>query len=217
VIEDACESLGATYDGKMTGTFGDAGVYAFYPNKQMTTGEGGVIVSDSQKLIELCKSLRNQGRNQKSDWLIHERLGFNYRMDEMSAALGVSQLKKIKMFIEERRKIARWYAEFLCKNKNIILPQVGEGRTHTWFVFVIRVLNGRRDFLMNKLSELKIQTKTYLPVIHLQPFMKKMFRYKPGDFPVAEKIANQTLALPIYVDLTRNDVKYICKKINKIL
>lgn len=217
VIEDACESLGAKFKNKMTGTFGNLGVFAFYPNKQITTGEGGIIVGNSKEEIDLCRSLRNQGRNQKNDWLVHERLGYNYRMDEMNAALGVSQLKKIDRFIEKRREIVGWYGDFLQENKGLILPQIGENRTHSWFVFVVRVVNGKRNFLMNKLAEIGIQTKPYLPVIHLQPFMKKMFSYKSGDFPVAENVASQTLALPIYVGLAKNAVKYICQKINNIL
>lgn len=216
VIEDACESLGSYYKNKPTGTFGNIGVYAFYPNKQMTTGEGGMIVTHTKQVYELCKSMRNQGRNSNGDWLIHERIGYNYRMDEMSASLGITQLKKITWMIEKKNKIARWYSSTLSKLAPIVLvPQVGKERTHSWFVYVIRITNGKRDSLMRKLETQGIQTKPYLPVIHLQPFMKKMFRYRNGDFPVAEKISSQTLALPFYIGLKKSDITAICREIRK--
>lgn len=209
LIEDACESLGSTYNGAMSGTLGDIGVYAFYPNKQMTTGEGGMIVTNDEVLGKLCNSLRNQGRNLEGDWLVHERLGYNYRMDEMSAALGVSQLKKLDWMIAEKRKIAHWYAEALLDATNILAPQVGPNRTHTWFVYVVRILNGKRDEAQQAMAKAGIQTKPYLPVIHLQPFMRTQFGYAPGALPVAEKVASQTLALPFYIGLTQEEVHYI--------
>ncbi len=217
IIEDACESIGAAYKRKMAGTFGQVGVYAFYPNKQMTTGEGGMIVTNSKKIDALCKSLRNQGRNVKGDWLIHERLGFNYRMDEMSSALGITQLEKLNWMIEEKRKIAGLYNRQLANIHQVITPKVAADRTHSWFVYVIRVKYGERNNLMKKLMSHGIQTKPYLPVIHLQPFMRKMFHYKLGDFPVAEKISSQTLALPFYIGLKVKDINNISSLITKIL
>ncbi len=217
IIEDACESLGSLYQGKMTGTMGDVGVYAFYPNKQMTTGEGGIIVTNNRKIHNLCCSLRNQGRNKQNNWLIHERLGYNYRMDEMSAALGITQLKKLDWMIERKREVVTWYGRELSNIPSIKLPAIDKNRTHTWFVYVIRITNGKRNKLMDGLAKANIQTKPYLPVIHLQPYMKKDFGYKKGDFPIAEKIASQTLALPFYVDLKRGDVQYIAEKIKQLL
>lgn len=224
VIEDSCESLGASFKGKMTGTFGDIGVYSFYPNKQMTTGEGAVIVTDSKKLYELCDSLRNQGRGLREskkgkdwDWLMSERIGYNYRMDEMSAALGITQLEKIEWMINERRKIVGLYEKYLNEIKNIMIPTIGEERTHTWFVYVIRILNGKRDKLMHDLTLSGIQVRPYLSVIHLQTFMKKMFGYKKGDFPIAEKISSQTLALPFYIGLNEEEITLIAKEIKKQL
>ena len=217
VIEDACESLGSTYSGKMAGTFGDVGTYAFYPNKQMTTGEGGIIITNKKNIYEICKSLRNQGRNNQGDWLIHERLGYNYRMDEMSAALGITQLKKIDWMINEKKIIAALYNRYLVNVKDIIVPMTGEKRTHSWFVYVIRIQNGKRNFIMKKLSRIGIQTKPYLPVIHLQPFMKKMFSYKKGDYPVAEKISSETLALPFYIGLRETEILFITNEIKKML
>lgn len=217
VLEDACESLGATYRGQMVGTNGDIGTYAFYPNKQMTTGEGGMLVTNSKNIYDLCDSLRNQGRSKNGDWLVHERMGYNYRIDEMSASLGITQLKKIDWMIEEKRRIASWYNSMLQAIAGVDIPVVGQDRTHSWFVYVIRVKKGKRNKLMNQLGNLGIQTRPYLPVIHLQPFMKKMFNFKRGDFPVAEKVADETLALPLYIGLKLRDIEYISDKIRKIL
>lgn len=216
VIEDACESLGSDFKSRKSGTFGDVGVYAFYPNKQMTTGEGGMVVTNSKKIYDLVSSLRNQGRGEGSDWLDHVRLGYNYRMDEMSAVLGATQLKKLDWMIEKKRQIVKWYEDFLGETKNIILPKVGDDRTHTWFVYVIRITNGKRNEVYEKLNKKGIQVKTYLPVIHLQPFMKKMYGYKKGDFPVAELVSSQTLALPFYIGLTKKEVGYIAQEIIKL-
>jgi len=217
ILEDSCESLGASYKGKMVGTFGDIGTFAFYPNKQMTTGEGGMIVTNSKELYDLCDSMRNQGRGDSGDWLVHDRVGYNYRMDEMSASLGITQLKKIKWMIKEKRKIASWYNNALGDIADVELPVVGKSRTHSWFVYVIRVKNGKRDRLMNELGRMGIQTKPYLPVIHLQPFMRKLFKYKEGDFPVAESVSGQTLALPLYIGLTKKDIEYIAQKLRTII
>jgi perosamine synthetase len=217
IIEDACESLGATYKGKMTGTFGDAGVYAFYPNKQMTTGEGGILVTNSKKVKDVCDSLKNQGRNTKNDWLQHVQIGYNYRMDEMSAALGVTQLKKLDWMIEQKRKIAEWYTQALATVPSVITPTIGKQRTHSWFVYVVRIPGRKRDMIMARLAGQGIQTKSYLPVIHLQPFMKKLYGYKKGAFPVAERVASQTLALPFYIGLTQKDIKYIVDAIKQSL
>lgn len=223
VIEDSCESLGAKFQNKMTGTFGDIGVYSFYPNKQMTTGEGAVIVTNSKKLYELCDSLRNQGRGLREtkkgkdwDWLMSERMGYNYRMDEMSASLGVTQLNKIEWMITQRRKLSALYDEALRDISLIQTPSVGKDRTHTWFVYVVRIGNNKRDYVMSELIKKGIQVRPYLPVIHLQFFMKKMFGFKKGDFPVAENISSQTLALPFYIGLAIDDVEYIANTIKSL-
>ncbi|MDP3733225.1 MAG: DegT/DnrJ/EryC1/StrS family aminotransferase, partial [Candidatus Daviesbacteria bacterium] len=217
ILEDACESLGAIYKGKAVGTTGDIGTFAFYPNKQMTTGEGGMIVTNSKEIYELCDSLRNQGRGKSRDWLVHERLGFNYRMDEMSASLGITQLKKINFLTNQKKKIASWYNEALKNIPGLSIPTTGPDRTHSYFVYVIRVGSGKRNILMNGLNKIGIQTKPYLPVIHLQPFMRKLFGFKKGDLPVAEKISGETLALPFYIGLTPEDIDYISGKVKRIL
>lgn len=217
ILEDSCESLGAKYKGTMVGTTGDIGTYAFYPNKQMTTGEGGMLVTNSKKIYELCDSMRNHGRNKSKEWMVHIRLGFNYRMDEMSAALGLSQLKKLNFMISRKAKIAGWYNNLFKDMNGIQIPIIGSDRTHSWFVYVIRVKNGKRDKLMRQLQNMGIQTRPYLPVLHLQPFMKEMLNFKKGDFPVAEKISNETLALPFYIGLKKNEIKYISESIRKII
>lgn len=213
IIEDACESLGSSYKNKKTGTLGDVGVFAFYPNKQITTGEGGIITTNSKSVYELSLSLRNQGRNLNNNWLTHDRLGYNYRMDEMSASLGVTQLKKLEWMIAEKAKIASLYNKYLSDIKSVILPKTVKGNTHSWFVYVIRIINGGRDQVMNALLKRGIQTKAYFPVIHLQPFMKKKFGYRKGDFPVSEKISSETLALPLYIGLKESDVRFISQTI----
>lgn len=217
VIEDACESLGSQYKGKMAGTFGDIGVYAFYPNKQMTTGEGGMLVTKSARLALLLASLRNQGRGNNGDWLIHERIGYNYRMDEMSASLGVTQLAKLDWMIKKKREIASWYSQLLRTVPGVAVPEIGRDRTHSWFVYVIRIANGKRDAIMTALKREGIQTKPYLPVIHLQPFMQKQFGFRKGDFPIAEKIASESLALPFYIGLKNSDIAYIIAKLRKYI
>ncbi|PIR79706.1 MAG: polysaccharide biosynthesis protein [Candidatus Levybacteria bacterium CG10_big_fil_rev_8_21_14_0_10_35_13] len=208
VIEDACESFGAYAGTKMTGTLGDVGIYAFYPNKQMTTGEGGMIVSNNKKIINLCNSMRNQGRDVYSDWLGHQRLGYNYRMDEISAALGITQLKKLNRMIEIKRKIAKRYNKNFKNSKEVIVQNPFTRESHSWFVYVIRVPE-KRDSLIEIMQKKGIQTKPYFPVIHLQPFMRKEFGYKKGDYPVSEKVASQTVALPFFIGLTDSDIDYI--------
>lgn len=217
VIEDAAESFGSKYNGRHSGTIGNVGVYAFYPNKQMTTGEGGMIVTNSSKIHDLCKSMRNQGRNLNGDWLEHERLGYNYRMDEMSAALGITQLKKLGWMNEKKREIVSWYKEGLSGLKTVVVPQLDFGSEPSLFVYVIRIVKGDRNRVMDALTGKGIQVKPYFPVIHLQPYMRKMFGYKLGDFPVAELVGSQTLALPFYIGLSKQDVAYISKEIRRAL
>lgn len=215
IIEDACESIGATYGSKFTGTFGRAGVFAFYPNKQITTGEGGMIVTESKDLYKKFLVLRNQGRASDMQKVYYLALGYNYRMDEMSAALGNSQLKKVNRFIKERRKIAEWYSKFLSDIPGIIIPRTAKNQTHTWFVYVIRITNGTRNQLQQKLLKIGIQTKVYLPSIHLQPFMREQFSYKEGDFPIAEKVSSEALALPLFVGLKKQEIKKISEAIRQ--
>lgn len=212
IIEDACEAVDARYWGKKVGTFGESAVFAFYPNKQMTTGEGGMVVTNSKRIYRLCCSLRNQGRKPNMQWLDHERLGYNYRMDEMSAALGLVQLRKLDKSIKERQKIARWYEKHLAEHHDLIQPPVTAwGNTHTWFVYVVKLLPKRinRDAVIKRLGQSGIAAKPYVPSIHLFDFYKKRFKYKKGDYPISEDTSQRSLALPFYVGLKKNDIYVI--------
>lgn len=220
IIEDACEAISAQHRGIMIGGFGEVAVLAFYPNKQITTGEGGMVITNNKRIYNLCCSLRNQGRSPDMRWLDHERLGYNYRMDEMSATLGLAQLKKLDFVIKERRKIASWYTKYLFQHGDIIqTPQIAEGNTHTWFVYVIKILNKEvlRDEIIKKLQNSGISTKPYLPSIHLFSFYKNKYGYKKGDFPVSEEVSNYSLAIPFYIGLREKDVIYIVDKIVSLI
>ncbi len=215
VIEDACEAIGAEYKGKKAGTFGKAAVFSFYPNKQMTTGEGGMIVTDDEKTAKLCDSLRNQGRAEMTrgdNWLSHDKLGYNYRLDEMSCALGAAQLKKIEMLIEKRNMIAEEYEKRIRKISGLSLQQISRNTTRTSrFVFVARADEGiSRNKIISALGERGIPSRPYFPALHTQPLYKKMFGYKEGDFPVCESIAKSTFALPFFTDMTKEQVELVC-------
>jgi len=219
IIEDACESLRAEYRGVQAGTFGVAGVFAFYANKQMTTGEGGMVVTNSKRMDELFRSLRNQGRAPNMQWLDHERLGYNYRMDEMSAALGLAQVEQLDFLVEKRKELAAWYTQELASLEAVETPHTGPNSTHTWFVYVVRIKNKRvvRDKVIEDLVKAGVYTKPYLPSIHLFSFYKEKFGYAEGDFPVSERVSGSTLALPFYIGLTRSDVKHIVALLAKTL
>ena len=220
VIEDACESIAAKYKGKNTGTFGESAVFAFYPNKQMTTGEGGMLVTNDQKIYKLCSSLRNQGRAENMQWLDHQYLGYNYRMDEMSAALGLAQLTRLDYMIRQRSIISGLYNKYFSKYSDLIqVPQVARNNTHTWFVYVIRIKTSKikRDNLIGLLAKQGISTKPYLPSIHLFSFYKDKFGFKKGDFPVSESVSDSSLALPFYIGLKEPDIKYIANKVIEVV
>ena len=216
VIEDACESIGATYKGKKVGTFGESAVFAFYPNKQMTTGEGGVIVTDSEKVTKLSRSYRNQGRGEVEEWLDHVRIGYNFRMDEMSAAVGTVQMKRLPWMIKERQRIAETYNKKLGKIDGVITPYTAPHNTNTWFVYTIRVDEGiNRDKAMEYLNKNGVASKPYFPSLHLQPIYKELLPYKEGDFPVSEAISKSILALPFFITLTNEEIEYVTEKVGE--
>lgn len=220
IIEDACESIGATYKGKKVGTFGEAAVFAFYPNKQITTGEGGMIITSSKKIARLCASLRNQGRADDLQWLDHQYLGYNYRLDEMSASLGFWQLKKLDWLIKQRQKLAALYTKSFASYADLIsVPQIAQGNTHSWFVYVVKIQEPKinRDKVVKLLYADGIETKPYLPSIHLFEFYRQKFGYRKGDFPHAEKASSYCLALPFYIGLAEEDIGSIVKKLIKTL
>jgi len=212
IIDDSCEALGAEYKGKKIGQFGDCACFAFYPNKQITTGEGGIIVTNNPGIARLARSLRNQGREEMGSWLEHERLGYNYRMDEMSAALGVSQLKKLETFLAKRERVARTYTERL-KDLHWVRPPVVKPYVRmSWFVYVVTLQEGLdRDTVIRNLEKEGIPARGYFSPIHLQPYIRKMFGYKGGELPVTENIAKRTLALPFHNNLTEEEIEEVLK------
>jgi perosamine synthetase len=205
-IEDACEALGSEYKGRKAGTLGDISVFAFYPNKQITTGEGGMICTDNKEWAMLCRSWRNQGRGEGDDWFNHVRIGYNYRMDEMSAALGLSQLSRIEELLQKREQVADWYSTRL--ESHVQIPYISPNTTRmSWFVYVIQV--DERDDIAAYLATQGIPTRNYFQPIHLMP----MYGYERGSFPIAERAGDRCLALPFSSVMTEEQVDYVCKEI----
>jgi len=222
VIEDACEAIGAEYLEKKVGTFGDIGVFAFYPNKQMTTGEGGMIVTNNEKIASLCKSLRNQGRAESGEWLLHERLGYNYRLSEINCALGLAQLERIEELITKRAEIAELYNTKLQDLDEIRIATAVKGiEKISWFVYVVQLSNTYsredRDVILSGLRKAGIGCNNYFSPIHLQPFYQQMFGFKEGDFPVTEHVAARTIALPFYNNLKEEQIKFVTETLKKLL
>jgi dTDP-4-amino-4,6-dideoxygalactose transaminase len=212
LVEDACEAIGARDGGRFAGTAGDAAVFAFYPNKQMTTGEGGMLVTPRADWDALFRSLRNQGRDGDARWLHHVRLGFNYRLDEMSAAVGLAQLRRLDALLARRRAVAAAYDERL-RNVAGVSPLAGPGPgvEKSWFVYVVRLDPGiDRTRLMESLEARGVPTRPYFSPIHLQPFYRERFGFEPGDFPHTEEAARRLLALPFHAALSEDDLDYAC-------
>ncbi|MCK4598788.1 DegT/DnrJ/EryC1/StrS family aminotransferase [Candidatus Bipolaricaulota bacterium] len=221
LVEDSAEALGSKLDGKRCGSFGRAGIFGFYPNKQITTGEGGIIVTDDAELAALCRSMANQGRGDGDAWLSHVRLGYNYRMDEMSAALGLAQLSRIEEIVAARAQVAVWYAEALERVDGVKAPFVAPDVTMSWFVYVVRLDEGftreDRDRILKGLRDAGIECRNYFPPIHLQPFYREALGTKEGDFPITESVAARTIALPFYNKLTKDEVSYVVDNLADIL
>lgn len=219
VIEDACESIGATYRGQETGVIGKAGVFAFYPNKQMTTGEGGIIVTNDDAWADLFRSLRNQGRDVFDSWLNHSRLGYNYRLDEMSAALGLAQVHRLDELLAKRAQVAAWYDERLADVEAIQTPTVAASTTRmSWFVYVVRVRPpADRNQVMAELEKMGIPSRPYFSPIHLQPFYRQRFGYEAGDFPITEELGQVSLALPFSGVMTEDEVDWVCGRLKKVV
>jgi dTDP-4-amino-4,6-dideoxygalactose transaminase len=213
VIEDSCEALGAEYKGRKAGTLGDYGVFAFYPNKQITTGEGAVIVTQDDDAAQLMRAMRNQGRAPGDTWLQHTHLGYNYRLDEMSAALGRVQLARIAELLEKRDRVAGWYASRLAEIPGITLPQVAPSTTRaSWFVYVVRFdPRIEREAVANTLGKLGVPARPYFLPIHLQPYMVERFDYRMGDFPITEDLGKHSLALPFSGVMSEAQVDYVCQ------
>lgn len=222
LIEDSAEALGSEYKGKKCGSFGDATVFAFYPNKQITTGEGGMVLTNNKKIADVCKSMANQGRKVKNEkWLEHIRLGYNYRLDEMSCALGIAQMKRIKEILKKRIKVAELYNKKLKAIDGLEIPYIKTENKISWFVYVVKLAENfagkKRNQIIKEMAKRGIQCSNYFQTIHLQPFYKKEFLYKEGDFPIAENISKRTLALPFFNDLSEKKIDLVVKNLKEII
>lgn len=233
LIEDSCEALGTVYKGRRTGGFGRAGVFGFYPNKQITTGEGGMIVTNDDHLADACRSLRNQGRavvgrgavtggSTAGSWLHHERLGFNYRMSEVNAALGVGQMQRLDELIQSRNDTADRYVQRLLDVSDLILPTVDpECSVMSWFVFVVRLAAGytreERDRVIAGLRMHDIGAGDYFPCIHLQPIYRRALGFGEGSFPIAESVSQRTLALPFFSGMSTQDVEIVAQTLELMI
>ncbi len=207
VIDDACEALGAEYKGKRVGGQGVPAVFAFYPNKQMTTGEGGIVVTDSEEQWRLLKSLSNQGRGDDGPWLEHVRLGYNYRLDDLSAALGIAQLEKLDRILALRSQVAERYRALLAGLDGVELAASDDAEhRRSWFVFVVKLAPEiDRERVIDYLMKEEVATSRYLPCIHLQPYMRERFGFAEGLCPQAEALSRSTVALPFYTALQAED------------
>ena len=203
---------------KKLGRFGDAAAFAFYPNKQITTGEGGVIVTDDAGIAEICRSLRNQGRGEMGAWLEHERLGYNYRMTEMSAALGVSQIKRIDEILAKRAHVAAMYTERLSGLEGVRPPVVRPHVRMSWFVYVITLEEGLdRDVVMREMAKKGIPTRGYFSPMHLQPYIRDMLGTHEGMLPITESVAKRTIALPFHNNLREDEIDYVVENLADIV
>ena len=217
VIEDACEAIGASYHGRQVGTFGHTAAFAFYPNKQITTGEGGMIVTGDAEAAALCRSWRNQGRSENGAWLQHERLGYNYRLADINCALGIAQLARLEEILAMRNAVAEKYTGLLRERVPEVLPPAAAGydTRMSWFVYVVRMRDefsrADRDCVLNDLRAAGIGCNSYFSPIHLQPFYQEMFGYKRGCFPVTERIADRTIALPFFSRLSDDQIEAVCE------
>lgn len=219
VIEDSCEALGAEYRGRKAGLLGDYGVFGFYPNKQITTGEGGLVVTDDDQAADLMRALRNQGRAPGDTWLQHTHLGYNYRLDEMSAALGRVQLGRLDEMLERRARVADHYRRNLAGLSEVESLAISPNTTRmSWFVFVVRFeQHVDRDFVAGKLKEGGIPARPYFTPIHLQPYMVEEFGYRTGDFPVTEDLGSRSLALPFSSVMQDSQIDRVCAELIQIL
>jgi perosamine synthetase len=216
VVEDACEAVGSTIDGRAVGTFGNPAVYGFYPNKQITTGEGGIITTDDPDEARELRSIVNQGRSDDGDWLVHQRIGFNFRMDEMSAAVGLAQLEKLEMLLESRDRLAQGYDRLLDGASGLEIPYRGP-QPRSWFIYYVRLDAGiDRATVIDRMAQRGIATRPYLPAIHLQPAYREL-GWQEGMLPVTERVARSTLALPFFVGLEPDEQEYVSTSLREVI
>jgi perosamine synthetase len=220
LVEDSCEALGAVHgDGRLVGSRGHPAVFAFYPNKQMTTGEGGIVVCSSAEMKERIDSERNQGRAPDMGWLDHDRLGFNYRLSDISCALGVAQLEHLDELLDGRVRVASLYNEALADIEGVELPCPDQdGDRRSWFVYVIRLpAEVERDAAIEALRARGVDSKPYLPAIHLMSFYRQRFGHREGEFPVCEDVARRSLALPFFPQLSEGQIAQVTEALREVL
>ena len=222
VIEDACEAIGAKIDGKLAGSFGQSACFAFYPNKQITTGEGGALVTDDERVARLARSLRNQGRGDGGAWLQHERLGYNYRLSDINCALGLGQLSRLQSILTMREKVAQEYTERLARLPEVITPApAASGTEHSWFVYVVRLQDefsrADRDQVLALLRADGVGCNNYFSPIHLQEFYQSEYGYRRGDFPVTEQVADRTIALPFFNHLSSSQIETVVGSLTRAI
>jgi perosamine synthetase len=223
IVEDSCQAIGAIdSEGRKVGSRGNPSTFAFYPNKQMTTGEGGFVVPSSPEMAEAMRSERNQGRDPDMSSMDHDRLGFNYRLSDIAAAVGVAQLEKLDRMLADRARIAAAYTERLREGggapagdgdpDGLVLPCADRGREQrSWFVYLVQLpASADRDGVIRALGEAGVQSKAYLPAVHLFPFYRDRFGFKGGEFPVAEAIAARSVALPFFTSMGDEQVERVC-------
>ena len=220
IVEDACEALGAVHaDGSAVGARGNLATFGFYPNKQLSTGEGGALVSPSSEIKQRVDSERNQGRAPDLGWLDHDRLGFNYRLSDIACALGLAQLERLDDMLADRTRVAGLYGEALAGVEGLDLPCPDrDGDRRSWFVYVVQLPPGvDRDATVRAMRERGIDTKPYLPAIHLMSFYRERFGHREGEFPVCEDVAARSLALPFFPELTEGQVARVAQNLTELL
>jgi dTDP-4-amino-4,6-dideoxygalactose transaminase len=220
LVEDACEALGAVHgDGRPVGTRGHPAVFAFYPNKQMTTGEGGIVICPSAEVKERIDSERNQGRAPDMGWLDHDRLGFNYRLSDLACALGVAQLEHLDELLAGRARVANLYGEALADVEGVELPCPDQdGDRRSWFVYVVKLpAEVERDAAIEALRARGVDSKPYLPAIHLMSFYRQRFGHREGEFPVCEDVARRSLALPFFSQLREGQIAQVTEALREVL
>ena len=220
ILEDACEALGAVdSEGVAVGARRNLAAFAFYANKQLTTGEGGMIIPPDAESAARLRSERNQGRAADMGWLAHERLGFNYRLSEAQAALGVAQLERLDALLAERTRVASLYAERLTSVEGLVLPRAERDRERRgWFVYVVQLPEGGdREAVIAALAQRGVQAKAYLPCIHLMPHYRERFEFHEGQFPIAEAVSARSLAIPFFPGISEDEVERVAEALTEAL
>jgi perosamine synthetase len=220
IVEDACEALGAVHaDGTPVGGRGHPAAFGFYANKQLTTGEGGMLVMASAEHKERVDSERNQGRAPDMDWLDHDRLGFNYRLSDIACALGLAQLERLDELLAGRARVAEWYRSALAGIDGLDLPCEDAGRARRgWFLFVVQVPRGLdRDAIVRALRERGIPSKPYFPAVHLMSYYRERYGHREGEFPVCEDVAARSIALPFFPQMREAQVEQVADVLRDVL